>query len=85
MSGVFKSSGEYVGIWGEKLRNPIILTAPNIEKSIELAARGSMVVDDGFVQIGVIAAAKLGIIRALVLGVGTEGLFRDHDCWQLDS
>ena len=39
-----------------------------------------MVVDDGFIQVRVVVGATLGVIRALVLVVGTERLFgRDVD------
>ena len=34
-----------------------------------------MVVDDDFIQVRVVAAAILGVFRALVLGVGAECLF----------
>ena len=55
-------------------------TAANIEEGVELAAGGSMVVDDGFIQVRVVAGAILGVIRALVLGEGAERLFgRDGD------
>jgi hypothetical protein len=34
-----------------------------------------MLIDDGFIQVRMIAGAILGVIRALVLGVGAERLF----------
>lgn len=55
-------------------------TATNIEEGVELAASGSMMVDDDFVEVGVVAAAILGIVCALFLGIGAEGLLgRDGD------
>jgi hypothetical protein len=55
-------------------------TAADIKEGVELAAGGSMVVYDGFIQVRVVASAILGVIRALVLGVGAERLFgRDGD------
>jgi len=44
-------------------------TAANIEEGVELVADGSMVVDNGFIQVRVVVGAILGVIRALVLGV----------------
>jgi hypothetical protein len=49
-------------------------TAANIKDGVKLAAGGSMVVDDGFIQVKVIAATMLSVIRALVLGEGFERL-----------
>ena len=55
-------------------------TAANIEEGVELAAGGSMVVDDGFIQVRVVVGAILGAIRTLALGVGAKRLFgRDGD------
>jgi hypothetical protein len=63
----------------QNLSNSINLTAADIEKGIKLAARGSMEVNDGLIQIGMVASSVLGIVRALVLGEGGECLFSDHD------
>jgi hypothetical protein len=50
-------------------------TAADIEEDVKLVAGGSIVIDDGFIQVRVIAGAILGVIRALVQGVGAERLF----------
>jgi hypothetical protein len=62
----------------QNLSNSINLTAADIEKGIKLAPRGSMEVNDGLIQIRMVASSVLGIIRALVLGEGGECLFGNH-------
>lgn len=50
-------------------------TAADIEDGGELAAGGRVVVEDGLVQVRMVAAAVLGVCCALFVGVGAEGLF----------
>ena len=64
-----------MGKLGQETKNPWLLTAANIEKSVKLAASGRMVVNDGFVDIWVISRTTLGILCALVFGVRSERLF----------
>ena len=53
--------------------------AADIEDGDELAAGGGVVVDDGLVQVRVVAVAALGVGFALFVGVGAKGLF--WCCW----
>lgn len=50
-------------------------TAADIEDSSELAASGGMVVDDCFVDSGVVAWSILGVVRALRVCEGSECFF----------
>jgi hypothetical protein len=64
-------------LWG-KFASSGAGAATDIEKSIELAASGRMVINNGFVQARMIAGAVLGVFYALILGVGAKCLFARH-------
>ncbi len=65
------------GVWSQALRS-YSGAATHVEKSIQLAADGSVVAEKSLVDAGVAFAADPGVSFALLVGVGVECPL----CWE---